>query len=132
MDGFSVHQVFAVLSCIVVVTIIDIFLFLKARLIGSIQWGKMYPRSQYVLILLAVTFVLLMCLMGFARSGIRLNYHVEGLEMMRDTSPGAFTPTLGYATRIIAIVTVVFFVLLSFIFWLGHLGEKLINNRKRS
>jgi hypothetical protein len=122
--GFSVHQVFAVLSCIVLVTIIDIFLFLRANVIGAIQWGKMHARSQYVLILLAITFVLLMCLMGFARSGIRLNYHVDALEIMRDTSPEAFTPTLGFATRIISIVTVIFFGLVAFIFWLGHLGEK--------
>ncbi len=121
---FSVHQVFAVLSCIVIVTTLDIFLFLRSKLVGPIRWGEMHRRSQYCLMVIAVTFVMLMCLMGFARSGIRLDYHVEGMEMMRDTSVDAFTPTLGFATRIIAIVTLIFFGLVSFIFWLGNLGEK--------
>ncbi len=122
--GFSVHQVFAVLACIVMVVIIDIYLFMRAKIIGAIQWGKIPARSQYVLFLLAITFVLLMGLMGFARSGIRLNYHVDGLEMMKDTSIDAFTPTLGYAAQIISVVTLIFFCLVAFIFWLGHLGEK--------
>jgi cytochrome bd-type quinol oxidase subunit 1 len=75
-----------------------------------------------VLILLAVTFTWLMGLMGFARSGIRQHWHVYGV--IRDTSPEAWTPALGYAAKMISVVTILFFALVMLIFWLGGLGEK--------
>jgi cytochrome bd-type quinol oxidase subunit 1 len=120
--GFSVYQVMAVLGAIVVIMAIDIPMFRGARSTGMIRWGTIAPRSQYVLILLAVTFTWLMGLMGFARSGIRQHWHVYGV--LRDTSPEAVTPALGYASNVITIVTIVFFALVMFIFWLGGLGEK--------
>ena len=120
--GFSVYQVLAVLSAIVVVMAIDIPMFRGARSTGTIRWGTIAPRSQYVLILLAVTFTWLMGLMGFARSGIRQHWHVYAV--LRDTSAEAVTPALGYAANVITIVTTVFFLLVSFIFWLGGLSER--------
>ena len=120
--GFSVYQVLAVLSAIVVVMAIDIPMFKGARSTGTIRWGTIAPRSQYVLILLAVTFTWLMGLMGFARSGIRQHWHVYAV--LRDTSAEAVTPALGYAANVITIVTTVFFLLVSFIFWLGGLSER--------
>src|SRR3989449_262033 len=77
--GFSVYQVEAVLGCIVLVMALDIPMFKGARSTGTIRWGTIAPRSQYVLILLAVTFTWLMGLMGFARSGIRQHWHVYGV-----------------------------------------------------
>ena len=120
--GFSVYQVLAVLAAIVVIMAIDIPMFKGARSTGTIRWGTIAPRSQYVLILLAVTFTWLMGLMGFARSGIRQHWHVYGV--MRDTSAEAVTPALGYAANVITLVTIVFFALVTFIFWLGGLSEK--------
>jgi cytochrome bd-type quinol oxidase subunit 1 len=120
--GFSVYQVLAVLLAIAVVMAIDIPMFKGARSTGTIRWGTIAPRSQYVLILLAVTFTWLMGLMGFARSGIRQHWHVYGV--LRDTSVEAVTPALGYASNVITIVTFVFFLLVSFIFWLGGLSER--------
>jgi cytochrome bd ubiquinol oxidase subunit I len=120
--GFSVYQVGAVLGAIVLVMTIDIPMFRGARSTGPIRWGQIPPRSQYVLILLAVTFTWLMGLMGFARSGIRQYWHVYGV--MRDTSVDAVTPALGYASNMITIVTIVFFAFVMFIFWLGGLTER--------
>jgi cytochrome bd ubiquinol oxidase subunit I len=120
--GFSVYQVLAVLGAIFVVMAIDIPMFKGARSTGAIRWGTIAPRSQYVLILLAVTFTWLMGLMGFARSGIRQHWHVYGL--MRDNSVDAVTPAIGYAANMITVVTIAFFALVLFIFWLGGLGEK--------
>jgi cytochrome bd-type quinol oxidase subunit 1 len=120
--GFSVYQVGAVLAAIVVVMAIDIPMFRGARSTGTIRWGTIAPRSQYVLILLAVTFTWLMGLMGFARSGIRQYWHVYAV--LKDTSPEAVTPALGYAANVITVVTIVFFLLVSFIFWLGGLSER--------
>jgi hypothetical protein len=120
--GFSVYQVLAVLGCIAVVMAIDIPMFKGARSTGTIRWGTIAPRSQYVLILLAVTFTWLMGLMGFARSGIRQHWHVYGV--LRDSSVDAVTPALGYASNVITVITIAFFALVMFIFWLGGLAEK--------
>ncbi len=120
--GFSVYQVGAVLGAIVLVMTIDVPMFRGARSTGPIRWGQIRPRSQYVLILLAVTFTWLMGLMGFARSGIRQYWHVYGV--MRDTSVDAVTPALGYASNMITLVTIVFFAFVMFIFWLGGLSER--------
>ena len=120
--GFSVYQVGAVLGAIVLVMTIDVPMFRGAKSTGAIRWGSIPARSQYVLILLAVTFTWLMGLMGFARSGIRQYWHVYGI--LRDTSIDAVTPALGYAANMITTVTIVFFALVMFIFWLGGLSEK--------
>src|SRR5947208_240855 len=69
--GFSVYQVLAVLSCIVFVTVIDILMARGAQSLGAIRWGKMPPRSQYALFILAVTFTWLLGLMGFGRRAVR-------------------------------------------------------------
>jgi cytochrome bd-type quinol oxidase subunit 1 len=63
-----------------------------------------------------------MGLMGFARSGIRQHWHIYGV--MQDRSPDAVTPALGYASNVITGTTILFFLMVMFIFWLGGLGEK--------
>ncbi len=120
--GFSVYQVLAVLSTIVVVMTLDVFLLRGATSRGEIRWGQMPRRSQYALFVLAVTFTWLMGLMGFARSGIRQHWHI--FEVMRDYSPDAATPALGKASIMISICVLIFLSLVSFIFWLSELGNK--------
>jgi cytochrome bd ubiquinol oxidase subunit I len=120
--GFSVYQVAAVLGCIVTVTAIDLAIGRGAESRGAIRWGQMPERSQYALFVLAVTFTWLMGLMGFARSGIRQHWHIW--EVMRDTSPDAATPALGYASTMISACVVIFLTLVAFIFWLGGLAER--------
>jgi cytochrome bd-type quinol oxidase subunit 1 len=122
--GFSVYQVLAVLACIVGVTVIDLFLVRGAASRGAIRWGRMPARSQYALFVLAVTFTWLMGLMGFARSGIRQHWHVW--EVVRDSSPQAFTPALGYAANMISACVLIFLGLVAFIFWLGSLAEQAV------
>jgi cytochrome bd-type quinol oxidase subunit 1 len=114
-------QVGVVLLTIIIVMAIDIPMFRGARSTGTIRWGTIAPRSQYVLILLAVSFTWLMGLMGFARSGIRQHWHVYGV--MRDSSPDAVTPALGYAANVITVTTVLFLGMVMFIFWIGGLGS---------
>jgi hypothetical protein len=43
---------------------------------------------------------------------------------MRDSSPDAATPALGYASIVISACVVVFLGLVAFIFWLSELGQK--------
>ena len=78
--------------------------------------------SQYVLIFIAVTFTWLMGLMGYVRSGLRQHWHVYGV--MRDTSVDAFTPTLGFATKVVSVTVLIFFALIGFVFWLASLHDK--------
>ena len=120
--GFSVYQVGAVLVCIVGVTIIDIFMARGAESRGEIRWGQMPERSQYALFVLAVTFTWLMGLMGYVRSGLRQHWHVYGI--IRDTSPDAFTPTLGFATSVVSVTVLIFFALIGFVFWLSSLHDR--------
>ena len=120
--GYSVYQVGAVLACIVFVTIFDVLMAKGAQSLGAIQWGKMPPRSQYALFILAVTFTWLMGLMGFARSGIRQHWHVW--QVLQDTSQYAATPALGYAAKMISLCVLIFLSLVGFVFWLGGLAEK--------
>jgi cytochrome bd-type quinol oxidase subunit 1 len=120
--GFSVYQVLAVLATIVGVVAIDIAMGRGAESRGEIRWGQMPERSQYALFILAVTFTWLMGLMGFARSGIRQHWHV--FEVVRDSSPDAATPALGYAATVISACVLVFLALVGFIFWVGGLAEK--------
>ncbi|HEX9799472.1 MAG TPA: cytochrome ubiquinol oxidase subunit I [Thermoanaerobaculia bacterium] len=120
--AFSVPQVLSVLLAMVSVTVIDVFMFRHARSTGEARWGRIPAISQYVLIFIAVSFTWLMGLMGYVRSGLRQHWHVYGV--VRDTSPDAFTPTLGYATRVVSATVLVFFLLIGFVFWLASLGGK--------
>ncbi|ODS34810.1 MAG: subunit 1 of alternative cytochrome bd quinol oxidase (CydA) [Candidatus Scalindua rubra] len=118
----SVTQVAVVLSCLITNAVIDVFLFKNAKEVGGISWGKIPVRAQYALLLLCVSIVTLMGLMGFIRSGLRMNWHIYGF--MQDTSAGAFTPTIAYMGWMICLIVVLFLGLVTFVFWLAGLGEK--------
>ncbi|HLE83388.1 MAG TPA: cytochrome ubiquinol oxidase subunit I [Thermoanaerobaculia bacterium] len=119
--GLSVPQVLSVLLAMLLVTVIDV-LILRGAESAPTRWGNMPERSQYVLIFLAVTFTWLMGLMGYVRSGLRQHWHVYGV--IRDTSPDAFTPTLGYATQVVSVTVLIFFGLIGFIFWLAGMSHR--------
>ncbi len=120
--GLSIPQVGAVLLTMVAVTIIDLFMFRNARETGPIAWGKIPARAQYALLFLAVTYTWLMGLMGYVRAGLRQHWHVYGV--MRDTSVDAFTPTLGYASRVVSVTVLIFFALIAVVFWLAGLTSR--------
>ncbi len=120
--GFSIVQVSSVLMVLIVGTTIDVVIFRGALVVGEIQWGKIPERAQYILFLLATSFTWLMGLMGYARSGLRTHWHV--FNVVRDYSSDAFTPPLGFACWVISAIVVVFMLLVSFIFWLAHLGTQ--------
>ena len=119
--GLSVPQVSSVLFAMVSITVIDVFLFRQPKQSGDVRWGRMPAVSQYVLIFIAVTFTWLMGLMGYVRSGLRQHWHVYGV--IRDTSPDAFTPTLGFATQVVSLTVLLFFALIGFVFWLASLHD---------
>src|SRR5688572_708177 len=120
--GLSVPQVLSVLLAMVSITAIDVFLFRGAQMTGDVRWGRVPAISQYVLIFIAVTFTWLMGLMGYVRSGLRQHWHVYGV--IRDQSVDAFTPTLGFATKVVSATVLVFFLLIGFVFWLASLHDR--------
>lgn len=120
--GLSVPQVASVLFAMIAITIIDVFMFRDARILGPIEWGNIPARAQYTLFFIAITFAWTMGLMGYVRSGIRQHWHVYGV--MRDTSPDAFTPTLGYAANVVSVTVLIFFAFIAVVFWLSSLAGK--------
>ncbi len=118
----SVPQVLSVLFAMISITIIDIFLFRGARRTGEVRWGHIPRISQYVLIFIAVTFTWLMGLMGYVRSGLRQHWHVYGV--IRDRSVDAFTPTLGFATKVVSATVLLFFLLIGVVFWISSLHDR--------
>ncbi|HUP24876.1 MAG TPA: cytochrome ubiquinol oxidase subunit I [Thermoanaerobaculia bacterium] len=120
--SFSIPQVMSVLIAMVLITAIDIVLFRKAESIGDTHWGRIPAISQYVLIFIALSFTWLMGLMGYVRSGLRQHWHVYGV--IRDTSPDAFTPTLGFATSVVSVTVLIFFALIGVVFWLASLSGR--------
>lgn len=117
--GFSVNQVLAVLATLAVVTVMTTLMLRNAAHVGSMQWGRMPARAQYVLILIAADVILLMSMMGYARSASRTHWHIYG--MMRDSSPHAFSPSLGDASLVIVACSTLFCLIVSFIFWVASL-----------
>jgi hypothetical protein len=43
---------------------------------------------------------------------------------MRDSSPDAFTPTIGYAANVVSVTTILFMLLVIFVFWLAQFAAK--------
>ncbi|MGQ0732294.1 MAG: cytochrome ubiquinol oxidase subunit I [Acidobacteriota bacterium] len=119
--GLSVPQVSSVLFAMISITAIDIFLFRRAKT-SEVRWGRIPAISQYVLIFIAVTFTWLMGLMGYVRSGLRQHWHVYGV--IRDNSADAFTPTLGFATQVVSMTVLAFFLLIGVVFWITSLHER--------
>ncbi len=116
----SIPQVATTLIVIAASIVIDALMYRGAREVGPLRWGRIPDRAQYALFLLAVAFTWLMGLMGYIRSGIRQHWHVTGV--FRDASPDAFTPTLGYAANVVSIGTIIFMVMVIFVFWLSQIG----------
>ncbi|MHA1158260.1 MAG: cytochrome ubiquinol oxidase subunit I [Alphaproteobacteria bacterium] len=116
----SIPQVVTTLTIIVVAMVIDRFMYRGARDVAPLRWGRIPDRAQYALFLLAVAFTWLMGLMGYIRSGIRQHWHVVGI--MRDNSPEAYTPTLGYAANVVSLGTILFMAMVVFVFWLSHVS----------
>jgi hypothetical protein len=117
--GLSIPQVLSVVFAMISVTVIDLLMFREARQ-RPIRWGKMPARAQYTLFFTAISFTWLMGLMGYARSGLRQHWHVYGV--MKDTSVDAFTPTLGFASWVVSVIVLIFFVFIAFVFWLASLS----------
>jgi cytochrome bd-type quinol oxidase subunit 1 len=122
INYFSTSQVLIVLFVMLTITPLTALLLKSARTTTDMVWGRMPPRAGYALVLNSVMVILLMTLMGYARSSSRVHWHVYGV--MRDSSQYAFSPALGYAAAFMALNTFLFCILVAFIFWVATMGDK--------
>ena len=120
--GLSVYQPLMVGAFVILFLALEVPVYRGAKSLGEIRWGQMPRLSQYVLFFLAVTFTWLMGLMGYIRSGVRQHWHVY--QVMRDTSEGAFIPSHAFATMVVSIIVVVFFLFVSMVFALAMRSEQ--------
>ncbi len=122
LRNVAVSQFLQLISCLILVTAIDFFLFRDAKEIGKLQWGKISVRSQYALLALTFIITMNMGLMGFIRSGLRGDWHIFGV--MRDTSPWSYTPSNYTMTQMVSLTVLVFMLGVAFMFWLGGIAAK--------
>ncbi len=119
--GLMVAKALAV-TAIMIMTFVTYLLYRRARATGRILWGRIDPMAQYVLIFIPAVAVYLMGLMGAIRSLTRMDYHIYGV--VKDVTPYWYTVTLAHSSIMAAITTVLFFMLLAFIFWVGFVMGK--------
>ncbi len=122
LRNVAVSQFLQLISCLILVTAIDVFLFRGATEVGTLKWGRMTNRSQFALLALTFIITMNMGLMGFIRSGLRGDWHIFGV--MRDTSEWAYTPSNFTMTQMVGLSVLTFLVGVAFMFWLGGIAGK--------
>jgi cytochrome bd-type quinol oxidase subunit 1 len=110
----SIYTFLFMVPAIGLIYLFDGLLLKGAERAGEIAWGRMPPRSQYALIAVAVSNVWAMALLGYGRAAARLNWHVYGV--LEDTSKYAGLPAMGNATLVISGITLLYLVLIGFVF----------------
>ena len=119
--GLMVAKALAV-TAIIIMTLVPYLLSRRAPATGAIQWGRIDPMAQYVLIFIPAVAIYLMGLMGAIRSFTRMDYHIYGA--VKDVTPYWYTTTLGHSSIVVAIITLLFFMLVAFVFWIGFVLGK--------
>jgi len=125
--GLSTPQAVTTLTVVIVGLTINRLMLRRALVLGSIEWGKISVRGMVGLFGLAAAFTWVMGLMGYIRSSGRLSWHVS--EIVPDLSPWAFTPSLGFAAKMVTINLVVFWLSVLVLFWLSGRGREPLSLR---
>lgn len=98
--------------------LLNIVMLRKSKIIGPVQWGKLPTSGAFALFFLAVFISTTMVLMGYIRSSVRLDWHVT--EILKDVTPWADTPSLSYAIGMVFFNVVVFWMIATVLFRIGH------------
>lgn len=126
--GLSSPQAVTTLTVLVVGVLINRAMMRGAKVHGPIEWGKISVRGMVALFGLAAAFTWVMGLMGYIRSSGRLSWHVN--ELMPDLSPWAFTPSLGFAAKMVTLNMVVFWMTVLLLFWISRRGHQPVPQRE--
>ncbi|MGH7233463.1 MAG: cytochrome ubiquinol oxidase subunit I [Nitrospiraceae bacterium] len=119
--GLSSPQAFTTLTVLIGGLLLNRAMMRGAIIHGPIEWGKISTRGMIALFGLAASFTWVMGLMGYIRSSGRLSWHVS--EIMPDVSPWAFTPSLGFAAKMVTLNMVVFWLAVLLLFWISRRDE---------
>jgi hypothetical protein len=114
--GLMMAKALAV-TAIVIFTFVTYLVYRRALKTGEIAWGRIDVRAQYTLIFLPAVAVYTMGLMGAIRELARGGDFV--FRVVADPSPYWFIPSLAYTSVVTGVLTLVFFVIMTFIFMLG-------------
>ena len=98
-----------------------------AHINGPVHWGRITPRGIVALFVVAAAFTWVMGLMGYIRSVGRLGWHIS--ELMPDRSSWAFTPSLGFAAKMVTLNMIVFWSSVFFVFWLSRWDQRVVERR---
>ena len=120
--GLSSPQALSTLTVLIGGLLLNRAMMRGAIVHGPIAWGKIPLRGMVALFGLAASFTWVMGLMGYIRSSGRLSWHVN--EIMPDLSPWAYTPSLGFAAKMVTLNMVVFWFSVLLLFWVSSRGEQ--------
>ncbi|MBI3979384.1 MAG: cytochrome ubiquinol oxidase subunit I [Chloroflexi bacterium] len=104
-------------TAIIMFTFLTYMIYRRAMALGTMRWGEIAPQAQYALVFIPAVAVYTMGLMGAIRELARQDWHVY--NVLRDTTPYWYTTPLAYTSVMVGVVTLLFFILMSFIFWIG-------------
>lgn len=125
--GLSVPQGATTATVLLVGLLLNRALMKGAETRGPIAWGKISVRGMIALFGVAACFTWVMGLMGYIRSAGRLGWHVN--ELMADTSPWAYTPSLIFAAKMVTVNMIVFWGAVYCIFWLAGRDLRTVDER---
>lgn len=125
--GLSIPQGMTTATVVVGGLLLNRFLLRKSQLSGPVNWGRIAPRGIIALFVVAAAFSWVMGLMGYIRSAGRLEWHIS--ELMPDRSLWAFTPSLGFAAKMVTVNMIVFWLAVFLVFWLSRWDQRVVERR---
>ncbi|PJA78344.1 MAG: hypothetical protein CO149_04570, partial [Nitrospirae bacterium CG_4_9_14_3_um_filter_51_5] len=125
--GLSLPQGMTTATVVVGGLLLNRLLLRGAHMTGPVHWGRMTPRGIVALFIVAAAFSWVMGLMGYIRSAGRLEWHIS--ELMPDRSSWAFTPSLGFAAKMVTLNMIVFWSSVFFVFWLSRWDQRVGERR---
>lgn len=125
--GLSMPQGMTTATVVVGGLLLNRLLLRGAHITGPVHWGQITPRGILALFVVAAAFSWVMGLMGYIRSAGRLEWHIS--ELMPDRSSWAFTPSLGFAAKMVTVNMIVFWSSVFFVFWLSRWDQRVVERR---
>ncbi len=114
--GLMMAKALAV-TAIIMFTFLTYMVYRRSMAQGTMRWGDISPQAQYALVFIPAVAVYLMGLMGAIRELVRQDWHVYTL--VRDVTPYWYTPTLRQTSIMVGAITLLFFAMMAFVFWIG-------------
>ncbi len=125
--GLSIPQGVTTATVVIGGLLLNHLMLKGSKVMGPVQWGHITPRGMVALFVVAAAFSWVMGLMGYIRSAGRLEWHVN--ELMQDVSPWAFTPSLGFAAKMVTMNMLVFWASVFCVFWLSRWDQRVVEGR---